>query len=278
LLWFIMYEDYWQLETKPFEPTADPRFMFPCPGHQAAAHKLRYAIHSRRPAALLVGPAGIGKTLAWHTLSAQLGKALGKQAHLIFPLLSPREMLAFLAHTLGAPVTAAQPAVDECLSALQFVLHENRAQGKLAVLAVDEAHLLEDAGLLDTLRLLMNLRDGGDSLFTLLLIGQTSALSIMERYNNLDERLEMKVQLKPFTSEETAGYIEHRLVMAGASRPLFTPPALELAHQLSGGIPRRINRLCDLALMVGFAAGDSEIDAPQLRAVHNELVTLSVAA
>jgi general secretion pathway protein A len=100
----------------------------------------------------------------------------------------------------------------------------------------------------------------------------------MERCNNLDERLEMKVFLKPFTSEETAGYIEHRLVIAGASRPLFTPQALEIAHQLSGGIPRRINRLCDLALMVGYAAGDAEIDARQLRAVNDELVTLSAAA
>jgi general secretion pathway protein A len=273
-----MYEDYWQLETKPFEPTADLQFQFPCPGHQASVHKLRYAIESRRPAALLVGPAGIGKTLAWHVLSTQLGEALGKQAHLIFPLLSPREMLAYLGHELGVPLTSPQPSVDECLSALQAVLYENRLHGKLAVLAVDESHLLEDAGLLDPLRLLMNLRAGSEPLFTLLLIGQTAVLSTMERYNDLDDRLEIKVQLKPFTSDETAGYIEHRLVMAGASRPLFTPQALEMAHQLSGGIPRRINRLCDLALIVGFAAGDSDIDAPQLRAVQNELVTLSAAA
>lgn len=273
-----MYEDYWQLETKPFEPTADPRFLFPCQAHQSAIHKLRYAIESRRPAALLVGPAGVGKTLGWQMLATQLGGAVGKQAHLIFPLLSPREMLAYLAQELGAPLTGTQPTIDETLRSLESLLHTNHEQGKLAVLAVDEAHLLEDAGLLDPLRLLMNLRAGSEPLFTLLLIGQTPALGTMERYNNLDERLEMKVQLKPFTSEETAGYIEHLLVNAGASRPLFTPQALELAHQLSGGIPRRINRLCDLALMVGFAAGDAEIDAPQLRAVHNELVTLSAVA
>ena len=273
-----MYEDYWQLDTKPFEPNVDARFLFPCPAHQAALHKLRYAIESRRPAALLVGPAGIGKTLLWHALANQLGESLGKQAHLVFPLLSPREMLAYLAQHLGAPSQSAQQSVDESLRGLESVFTENRQRGRLAVLAVDEAHLLEDAGLLEPLRLLMNLRIESEPLFTLLLVGQVPALSTMERCNNLDERLEMKVYLKPFTSEETAGYIEHRLVMAGATRPLFTPQALELAHQLSGGIPRRINRLCDLALMVGYAAGDAEIDAPQLRAVNDELVTLSAAA
>jgi general secretion pathway protein A len=272
-----MYEDYWQLETKPFEPSVDSRFIFPSPGHQAAVRKLRYAIESRRSAALLVGPTGIGKTLVWQMLSSQLGDAIGKQAHLVFPLLSPREMLAYLAQELGA-LTSPQPSADECLSALRTVLRQNHSQGKLAVVAVDEAHLLEDTGLLDPLRLLMNLRVSSDPLFTLLLIGQTGALGMVERYNNLDERLELKVQLKPFSSEETAGYIEHRLVTAGASRPLFTPQALEMAHQLSGGVPRRINRLCDLALMVGFAAQEAEIEAPQLRAVHNELVTLAAAA
>lgn len=273
-----MYEDYWQLETKPFEPTTDPRFHFPCPGHQAAVHKLRYAIENRRPAALVVGPAGIGKTVAWQTLSSQLGDRLGRQAHVVFPLLSPREMLAYLGRQLGVPPSGVQPTADESLYNLQTLLLENYEQGQLAVVAVDEAHLLEDAGLLDLLRLLMNIRVGDEPLFTLLLIGQTSAVSTMERYNNLDERLEMKVQLKPFTSEETAGYIEHRLMAAGASRPLFTTAALEMAHRLSGGVPRRINRLCDLALMVGFAAGDSEIDGAQLRAVQSELISLSPAA
>jgi general secretion pathway protein A len=187
-------------------------------------------------------------------------------------------MLVYLAQELGTPLTSLQPGIDECLTSLRTVLFDNHIRGKLAVVVVDEAQLLEDAGLLDSLRLLMNLRTDGEPLFTLLLIGQIAALSTMERYNNLDERLELKVQLKPFTSEETVGYIEHRLVVAGATRPLFTPQALEIAHQLSGGIPRRINRLCDLALMVGFAAQESEIDASQLHSVHNELVTLSIAA
>ncbi len=273
-----MYEDYWQLETKPFEPTSDRRFLFPSSAHQAALHKLRYAVENRRPAVLLAGAAGIGKTLLWHTLVEQLGDKLGKNAHLVFPLMSPQEMLAFLAEQLGASLDGIRPTLEESLSTLKTVLVENRERGKLAILAVDEAHLLEDAGLLEPLRLLTNLRKGDEPLFTLLLIGQVAALSTMERTNDLDERLEMKVLLKPYSCEETAGYIEHRLVAAGATRPLFTPRALETAHQLTGGIPRRINRLCDLALLVSFAAQESQIDDAQLRAVQSELLTLAAAA
>ncbi len=273
-----MYQEYWQLDCKPFEPTGDARFLFPSPGHQSALHKLRYAIESRRPAALLAGAAGVGKSLLWQTLVGQLGNSVGRCAQLLFPLMSPREMLAYLAEHLGAAVPSDNRSVDGCLRGLQEVLTETQQRGELSIIIVNEAHLLEDAGLLEPLRLLMNLRGGDQPLFTLLLVGQVSALSMMQRCNYLDERLELQVLLKPFTGEETAGYIEHRLVAAGATRPLFTPQALEMAHQLTGGIPRRINRLCDLALLVGFAGKESCIDAPQLRAVNGELITLSAAA
>ena len=273
-----MYEEYWQLETKPFEPTGDRRFAFPCPAHQAALHKLRYAVENRRPAALLVGAAGMGKTLLWHALVHQVGKQLGCHAHVVFPLMSPRELLASVADELIGKHDTPNASIEESLHTLKQALVVNRERGKLAVIAVDEAHLLEDAGLLEPLRLLMNLRAGDEPLFTLLLIGQVPAIATMERTNDLDERLELKVLVKPFSSEETAGYIEHRLVAAGATRPLFTPQALEMAHQLTGGIPRRINRLCDLALLVGFAAEESQIDAEQLRSVQSELLTLAAAA
>lgn len=271
-----MYLDYWQLEMKPFEPRPAGNAMFPCPAHQAALHKLRYAVESRRHAVLIVGSAGVGKTLLCEALAAQLGSSVGIFAHLSFPLMSPREMLAYLAVELGATPSAS--SVEESLRSLAHLLGENHQHGKLAIIVVDEAHLLEDAGLIEPLRLLMNLRSGSEPLFTLLLVGQVPALSSVERANNLDERLEMKVLLKPFIAEETFGYIEHRLVMAGATRPLFTADGLEMAHRLSGGIPRRINRLCDLALMVGYAAGDAEIGPAQLRAVNDELLTLRAAA
>jgi len=100
----------------------------------------------------------------------------------------------------------------------------------------------------------------------------------MQRHATLDERLDMKMLLQPFTAEETAAYINHRLQAAGATREIFAADALQTAYQLSGGIPRQLNRLCDLALVVGFAAHEHTIDAAQLHSVNEELVTISAAA
>ena len=88
----------------------------------------------------------------------------------------------------------------------------------------------------------------------------------------------MKMLLQPFTVDETAAYINHRLQAAGATREIFAPESLQVAHQLSGGIPRQINRLCDLALVVGFAGRQHTIDAAQLQSVNDELVSISAAA
>ena len=284
-----MYEDYWQLETKPFEPTASESFRFNSASQQAALHKLRYAVESGRGAALLAGPSGVGKTLLSDMLCEQLesdqaGKKVGKFVRVVFPLMSSRDFLVYLAEQLGAPpADPPQYTVEESLRRLEFAFQENRRNGQHAVIVVDEAHLLEDSGLLETLRLLLNMQaDGlqadGQGAFTLLFLGQTSLLSAMQRHAALDERLDMKMLLQPFSVEETAAYIGHRLQAAGATREIFSVDALATAHQLTGGVARQLNRLCDLALVVGFAAREHTIDAAQLHSVNDELVTLPLAA
>lgn len=274
-----MYEEYWQLATKPFEPNTAEPFRYNSSSQQAALHKLRYAVESRRGAALLAGPSGAGKTLLTAVLSEQLGDSVSKFVRVVFPLMTSRDFLVYLAEQLGAPpADPPQHTVEESLRRLEFAFQENTRRSQHAVIVVDEAHLLEDSGLLETLRLLLNLQAEGRAVFTLLLLGQTSLLSAMQRYATLDERLDMKMLLQPFTAEETAAYITHRLQAAGATREIFAPDALQTAHQLSGGIPRQLNRLCDLALVVGFAARQHTIDAAQLHSVNEELVTISAAA
>jgi len=278
-----MYEEYWQLDSKPFEPAADERFLVACESHQAAMHKLRYALESRRSAALLVGPSGVGKTLLTHRLRSQLGNALGDTLQpfvdVVFPLMSSRDFLAYLAESLEAPpADPPQRTIEESLRRIESTLAANHRQGRHAVLVIDEAHLLEDSGLLETIRLLLNLQEAGSPTFTLLLVGQSTLLATLERSASLDERLDIKIVLKAFSVDETASYIQHRLRAAGATRDLFSADALEVVHQLSGGTARRINRICDLALLVGYASGQATIDAGQVQAVSDELVTVRAAA
>lgn len=268
-----MYLDYWQLDAKPFEPTCDTPFLYAGEAQKSALHKLRYAIESRRAAGLLAGPAGVGKTLLIETLARELDSRCLPLVRVVFPQMSERDLLVYLAEHLGAP--PADPpryTIEESLRRLEYVLRENMRANRHAVLVIEEAHLLEDSGLIEPLRLLLNLTVDGRPPLTLLLVGQLSLLPMAARHGSFDERLDIKVFMQALTAGETAAYVEHRLEAAGASRDIFSAEALTTVHQLTGGLPRRINRLCDLALVVGFASGARNIDGDDLRAVHDELV------
>lgn len=267
-----MYEAYWGLKCKPFENCADARFYYPSEAHQGALLKLRYAIENRRSAALVAGGSGCGKTLLVHGLRRQLGEPHVPFVHLVFPQLSSRELLAYLAVELGAlsptPVT---PTSDESVRAIGRFLLQNAARGRHAVVAVDEAQLLLDADHLETLRLLLNFEAASPPL-TLLIVGLPALLPALERSSSLEERIVVKCLLRPFSVDETAAYVSHRLRAAGAQRDLFTGDALTALHRLTLGSPRKINRLCDLALLVGYAEEQPQIGAAQIEAVANELV------
>lgn len=274
-----MYLDYWQLSTKPFEPGADARVLFKGASYQSALHKLRYAIENNRAAGLVAGLAGAGKTLLVETLRQQLGEKYQPFVRVVFPQMSDRDLLVYLAEQFHAPpADPPRHTVEECLRRLEYVFAENGRRERHAVVVIDEAHLLEDSGLLEPLRLLLNLGSLSKPPFTLLLVGQPTLLPMVQRHGGLDERIDIKVLLSPLSADETAEYVAHRMAAAGATRDIFSDDALATVYQLTGGTPRRINRLCDLALLVGFANGQHAIDADALEAIHGELVTAPVAA
>jgi type II secretory pathway predicted ATPase ExeA len=106
-------------------------------------------------------------------------------------------------------------------------------------------------------------------------VGQPQLLPALERMPGLESRLGVKCLLRPLNLEETISYVTHRLNAAGASHEIFTPEALTMLYQLTDGNPRRINRLCDLALLIGYAEEQMRINAPHIEAVANELVTVA---
>ncbi|MEQ8850083.1 AAA family ATPase [Botrimarina sp.] len=274
-----MYLEYWQLAAKPFEPMpADTAFYYPGESAEGALSKLLYAVREGRGAAALAGPSGVGKTLLVNRLTRQLGaeEEPATVIHLVFPEMSSRDLLAYLAERLGAPATDshAPGSIEESVRRLEALADANAGRKQRPVVVIDEAHLLEDCGALETLRLVTNFRSGGKPAFTLLLVGQMGLLSAVGRRPTLDERLDVKTLLRGFTAEETGAYIRHRLLAAGAERELFTGEGLQQAFALTGGYARRIDRLCDLALVVGFAERKPEIGAAELESVHRELVAL----
>jgi general secretion pathway protein A len=271
-----MYESYWQLKRKPFECGADVSAYYPGECHQAALLKLRYAIESRLGGALLTGASGSGKTLLVRMLAERMPPEYTPFVHLVFPQMPTAELLAYLAAELRAPESTTRgQTIDGTVRRIQQLLAENAAAGRHAVIAIDEAHLLEGGRTFEALRLLLNFETAARPGLTLLLVGQPALLPMLERMPQLDERLGVKCLLRPLTVEETMSYVQHRLAVAGAQRSVFAPMALETVHRLTHGLPRRINRLCDLALLIGYAEEQKILGEAQIEAVMQELVSVS---
>jgi general secretion pathway protein A len=273
-----MYLNYWQLASKPFEPGVENGSFFPCESHEAALLKLRYAVENRRGAVLLAGPAGVGKTMLVRRFCSGLDASYRPQAHLVFPQMSSRDLLAYLAEELAAPAAEqSRFTVEESVRRLESLLRSNAQEGAHAVVVIDEAHLLEDCGALETLRLLLNFEYEGRPALTLALVGQMSLISAVGRLSSLEERLAVKSLIRSFTADETGDYVRHRLRVAGATRDIFTADAIEALHYHGHGTARQINRLADLALLVGYADSRPQLTAQEIEAVSEELVTITTS-
>ena len=269
-----MYESYWRLERNPFDDDTELRGYFPSETHQAALLKLRYVIEHGKGAAMVGGATGVGKSFLLQVLSRQWAESYGPFAHLVFPQMSAAELLAFLAVELGAEghyAGSEHAGLDRTVRAIEQRLRQLNTEGRQPVIIVDEAHLIEDWQVFQALRLLLNFQQAGGCRFSLIFSGQNELFTTIRRMGQLEERLAVKCQLRPLSLDETVGYISCRLEAAGADRPIFAPDALEPLHELSGGVPRRINRLCDLALLVGFADESKSISARQVEAVAEEM-------
>ncbi len=268
-----MYESHWGLSARPFEHRADDAFYYPAEGHQAALIKLRYALELGASAAL-AGASGTGKTLLLDWLDRQLADRGYCFVRLAYPRLSPGELLSYLADELAddpAPPHDHTRPVDQSLRRVQAELKLFGTRQKRVVVAIDEAHSINNPDTWETLRLLLNLESTDQRGLGLLLLGQTQLLKTLSRIPALEERLAAKCQLPPFSAEETAAYITHRVQAAGRTSEIFDATAVEAVHAATHGRPRRINRLCDLALLVGYAEERQTITAEQVEAVAEEL-------
>jgi len=273
-----MYEAYWQLDARPFEHTLDERFHFAAESQQGAVLKLRYVLENRRGAALLAGESGLGKTLVAQSLLAQLSPAHQPRLHIVYPQMPAEQLLAYLADQLTGQTAPLAAGVDQCVLRIEQALRGGATEGRHAVIVIDEAHLLRQTQALESIRLLTNFQHEGRPLATFLLVGQTGLAVATERWPQLDERLAVKCILTRLLAAETRGYIEHRLSAAGAKRPIFSETAFATIHELTQGIPRRINRLCDLALLVGYGEELSILQPEHLESIHEELIGRAATA
>ena len=251
----------------PFQNTPDPRFFYPSPQHEEALSRLFYAVEQKVGAAMLTGTFGCGKTLLGEALLKGLVGEKYKTAFIKQPKLDYIELLVAIVQELGGgknlPVKKSDLVATFLLNELREILHNNVKDGSETIVIVDEAHVIEDSSVFEGLRLLLNFQTSDRFLLTLLLFGQPELRDHVNQFKPFSQRISIKCHLGSLTEEETHQYIQQRLKAAGRENPIFTEEALRLIFDQSGGIPRKINTLCDLCLLTGFGRKSTQID-PQI--------------
>jgi len=248
-----MYEEYWQLKEKPFENTPDPRFFYHSAQHEEALMRLMYAVREHKGSAMLSGDYGGGKTLLSRVV---LGKLLQEEdkfrvALVINPAIPALELLNEIVYQLGGD-SAIQDKKVNVLRNLNEILYKTAQDNKHTVVIIDEAQAIEDEVVFEELRLLLNFQLNERFLLTLLLLGQPELRQKIEKLPQLKQRLALRYHLTTLTAAETRKYIDHRCTVAGRNTPLFSDRAYELIYEYSKGVPRQINNLCDLSLVIGM--------------------------
>ena len=247
-----MYNDYWGFKEKPFENTPDPRFFYCSAKHEEALMRLLYAVQERKSSAMLSGECGSGKTLLSRIiLNRLMNKEEYKVALVVNPAIPLLELLGEIVYQLGAENPAGERKVD-ILRRLNEILYSVSQDGKHTVIIIDEAQTISEDSVFDELRLLLNFQVNERFLLTLLLLGQPELREKIEGTRQFKQRLALRYHLTTLTESETKAYIGHRCAIAGKPSPPFSDGAYKLVYEYSQGLPREINNICDLSLVIGM--------------------------
>jgi putative secretion ATPase (PEP-CTERM system associated) len=262
-----MYETFFKLRGKPFQLNPDPAFFYGSRGHRRAMAYLEYGLHQSEGFIVITGEVGAGKTTIVRSLLEQLDPERVVAANIVSTQIDASDMLRMVAAAFGVPSRNLDKA--GLLLAIETYLVSVTASGKRALLVVDEAQNLTPSAV-EELRMLSNFQLEDHALLQSFLVGQPEFRDIMQRpeMQQLRQRVIATYHLGPLDAEETRGYIEHRLAHVGwTDDPIFEPGAYNAIYSYSGGIPRRINTLCDrlmLAAYLGEAHVVSESDAREV--------------
>jgi general secretion pathway protein A len=266
-----MYADYFGLKENPFSLSPEPRYLFLSEQHRDALNCLIYGIKEKKGFVLISGGIGLGKTTICRSLLASMDDSV--ETALIFnTAISELDLLETILGEYGIVIKNGAGNKKYYIDALNEFLLGNFAAGKTTVLLIDEAQNLS-RGVLEQIRMLSNLETETEKLIQIILIGQPELANtlMLPALRQLNERITVRYDLKPFSPKEVSDYIHHRLAVAqGPGSIKFTGRALDLIYVFSEGIPRRINALCDRALLIAYTKNVNKIDRKIIKlAVHD---------
>ncbi|MBD8531961.1 MULTISPECIES: ExeA family protein [unclassified Massilia] len=274
-----MYTNYFNLKQAPFSIAPDPRYLFMSERHREALAHLLYGINSGGGFVLLTGEIGAGKTTVCRCFIEQVPDNC-RLAYIFNPKLTVGELLQSVCEEFRIAAPGGEGGVKGYVDAINAYLLESHAQGRNNVLVIDEAQNLAP-DVLEQLRLLTNLETSERKLLQIILIGQPELRTMLARpeLEQLAQRVIARYHLGPLSEPETGAYIAHRMAVAGSQgAPVFPAAVVAQVHRLTGGVPRRINLLCDRALLGAYVENSREVTRTILARAAEEVFAGDAAA
>ncbi len=260
-----MYLDFWNLREHPFQNVEDSRFAYLSDQHHEGLARLVYLVQNRKLGGVLTGPYGVGKTMVLELLGQQLRKEKATRfTRIDYHPGSTTALARYLLSALGYDDEQLKQ-VSEAMDAIRL-LKRDQAGLQHNTVVIDEAQAITDLEVYHFLHLLMNvmLLDNEQrvkgSAFTIILAGYDDMTELLSKDESLCQRLQMLWQLEPLSLKQVLEYVQHRIRVAGGDIWVFEEEAIEELARASGGLPRQINNICDIALMLGYAANVSKVN------------------
>lgn len=267
-----MYQSHWGLKAMPFNGRVDPKYFFPSPTHEEAIARMHFLVENHRRLGLVLGSVGSGRSLLLEVFAEQLRRSGRAVAKLNLLGLEPAEVLWRIAVEFGLnpPPTASPTALWR---ALDDRLEEHQYRQLDTVVLLDDA----DTAARSVLPQIARLAEDGSSpdarLTVILAVEKTNVATLG---NRLLELSDLRIDIESWTLEDVEGFLKSSLSQAGTKKKIFTEDAVAKLHELSGGIPRRIVQLADLALLAGAGAEMKHIDGEVIQSVCQELSPVEV--
>jgi general secretion pathway protein A len=262
-----MYTSFYNLKENPFNLTPDPRYLYLSPQHSEALNHLIYGINERKGFIVVTGGIGTGKTTICRTLLSTLDRSV--DTALIFnSAVSDTELLEAINQELGIIHSLKAETKKYYIDALNKYLLKNFAMGRNTVLLIDEAQNLS-MSVLEQIRMLSNLETEKEKLLQIVLMGQPELEDLLgsSSLRQLNERITVRHEIKPLNQDQIKNYIGHRLDIAGNTNGnlQFLDDSFKLLYEYSQGIPRRINAICDRALLIAYSKDEFTIGKKMIK-------------
>lgn len=266
-----MYEAFYGLKVKPFQLNSDPSFYFDSKEHRRAKSYLDYGLFQHEGFIVLTGEVGAGKTTIVRRLLGNLDAETVVAAQIVSTQLDADNILRMVAAAFGVHLKGVAKA--ELILTLEAFFVEIARSGKHCLLVVDEAQNLSREAI-EELRMLSNFQIDTHALLQIFLVGQPEFRVTMSHpdMEQLRQRVIAACHIGPLNALDTRNYIFHRLRCAGYTRdPKIDDAAHETIYRASGGIPRRINTVCDRLLLAGFLSNKKAFGKEDVEAVARQV-------